>query len=291
MFYLVALCCAFVGFTDALEVTVLERRVTGVRGQPTILGCSYSLPSGNLDNLVVTWQRVEDNQVVHSFYYGQDQLDLQSPNYRNRTSLYRSQLQTGNASLRLDRVCPRDSGRYLCSVSSQKGTDKAEVQLEYAAFYTEPRLSILVLPTSFSLQFESEGYPAPEVQWTDSAGQNLSHHQEVSGLGSDGLLFLRTRLAVEAPDLEVNLSFTLKNAALEQVLERPVSFRQDPALGPCTGGTIVATVLSVCCLLLILGVVAAYLYSRHKKTGGPRDRNGELSNALPMTFTEETNGR
>lgn len=107
-------------------------RIVAVRGQPAILGCEFTPDStSDLSPLVVTWQRVEDSRVVHSFYYKRDQLELQSPHYHNRTSLFVSELLKGNATLRIEPVWPEDVGDYLCTVSNNKGTDKAQVQLQY----------------------------------------------------------------------------------------------------------------------------------------------------------------
>ncbi|XP_061109532.1 CD276 antigen-like isoform X2 [Conger conger] len=206
--------------------------MVGVYRQPVVLGCWYT-PSSGLNGLVVTWQRVEDYQVVHSFYYGKDQLDRQSLSYHNRTRLFPTELVNGNASLALAEVRQEDAGRYLCSVSSLQGTAEVEVRLKFAAFYTEPQLTVQIHPTNIRFQYESKGYPEPEVWWVDPKGQNLSHHTEVSPLeGDDGLFFLRTRLELDhsrAP----NYTFTLRNRLISQVIQRPVSFKTD-GFGYCT---------------------------------------------------------
>lgn len=114
------------------KVSVPAGRVVAVRGQPAILGCEFTPDStSDLSPLVVTWQRAEDSRVVHSFYYQRDQLSKQSPQYRNRTTLFVSELQKGNATLRIESAGPTDVGEYLCTVSNTKGTDKAHVRLEY----------------------------------------------------------------------------------------------------------------------------------------------------------------
>lgn len=110
------------------------RQVIAVRGQPAIVGCEFT-PDSDLSSLVVTWQRVEDFRVVHSYYYNHDQLSLQSPVYQNRTSLFVSELLKGNATLRIEPVRLEDVGNYLCTVSNNKGTDKAEVQLRYGGMF------------------------------------------------------------------------------------------------------------------------------------------------------------
>ncbi|KAG5856034.1 hypothetical protein ANANG_G00003580 [Anguilla anguilla] len=270
--FLLATVCFVLRFTGsslaAFEVSVPQRRVLAVRGRPVVLGCSYAPSLGNnLEKLVVTWQTAEDNLVLHSFYFGRDQLDKQNARYRNRTSMFHPLLGTGNASLRLDRVGPQDSGRYLCSVDSLLGNGKAEVQLEYAAFYTEPKLNIQVHPSNISLQYQSEGYPAPQVQWTDSAGCNLTAREELSGPGEDGLLSLRTSVTLKDPGPGVNLSFTLRNAALGQVLERPVCLSLAPC-DPVNGTRVTIPVICVLCLLCL--VLAAILCVQRKRIGRQR---------------------
>ncbi|KAG7466018.1 hypothetical protein MATL_G00160380 [Megalops atlanticus] len=224
MFFLVSVC--FFVITDAFEVIAPESEGIAARGLPVVLGCRYTPnPDGSLEGLIVTWQRVDDSQVVHSFYYGQDQLERQSPGYRNRTALYPSELGSGNASLRLEKVRPRDSGGYQCSVSSLKGTGRATVNLMYAAFYTEPVLSVTLQSTGVHVQYESKGYPEPEVQWVDSVGQNLTHHLEVVPQpGEEGLLLLRTHVLLEDSCPAVNFTFSLKNRVLDQELAQPMSF-------------------------------------------------------------------
>ncbi|XP_035286572.1 CD276 antigen-like isoform X1 [Anguilla anguilla] len=288
--FLLATVCFVLRFTGsslaAFEVSVLQQRVLAVRGRPVVLGCSYAPSLGSsLEFLVVTWQKAEDNLVLHSFYHGQDQLDKQNARYRNRTSMFRPLLGAGNASLRLDRVGPQDSGRYLCSVDSLLGNGKAEVQLEYAgettscprtadsqvqpgrAFYTEPKLNIQVHPSNISLQYQSEGYPAPQVQWIDSVGRNLTAREELSGPGEDGLLSLRTSVTLKDPGPGVNLSFTLRNAALGQVLERPVCLSLAPC-DPVNGTRVTIPVICVLCLLCL--VLAAILCVQRKRIGRQR---------------------
>lgn len=121
-------------FLDSLTVKVPASRITAIRGLSVVLGCEFSPIFGqnpDLSSLVVTWQRREDNRVVHSYYYVQDQLDKQNPAYRNRTELFVTELSKGNASVRINNVQMQDGGRYICTVSTSQGTDQAELQLDY----------------------------------------------------------------------------------------------------------------------------------------------------------------
>ncbi|XP_017573699.1 CD276 antigen-like [Pygocentrus nattereri] len=234
----------------AFKVTAPAGRLVGVRGQPAVLGCEFT-PDSNLDlsTLVVTWQRKEDDRVVHSFYYQQDQLDRQNADYHNRTLLFMTELVKGNASLRIEAVTAKDEGQYLCMVSNARGTDKALVQLEYGAFYTEPRLSISFNCSSITVHYEAEGFPKPEVKWLGDQGQNLTHQTEVteSPDGGSGLYHLKSSLVMQSPAL--NVTFILMNQRLNQHLQRPVSLAYGEISTRC-GTSSPVIILSVLCFLL-----------------------------------------
>uniref|UniRef100_W5M2N1 CD276 antigen-like n=1 Tax=Lepisosteus oculatus TaxID=7918 RepID=W5M2N1_LEPOC len=210
----------------AFEVLAPQGRVLAVYGRPAVLGCRYSVdPESPLDRLVLTWQREDNADVLHSFYYGEDQLERQSPRYRNRTSLFASELLSGNASLRLDPVRPQDVGTYLCFVSNLGGTGKAAVHLSFAGYYTEPRLSIELRSTSATFLYESEGFPEPLVNWQNWEGRNISHFTEVVQQPSeDGLFSLRSQIEVDSA-AGANYTFILENQILSQVITRNVCLR------------------------------------------------------------------
>uniref|UniRef100_A0AAY5KCQ0 Ig-like domain-containing protein n=1 Tax=Esox lucius TaxID=8010 RepID=A0AAY5KCQ0_ESOLU len=232
----------------AFKVRTPQPVVLAIYGQPAILKCLFPASSDRVDpSLVVTWQRVEDSQVVHSFYYGTDQLDRQSVRYHNRTKLFHSQLADGNASLRLDRVGPEDQGRYLCSATNTNGSGKIVVQLKYAAFYTEPRLTVCGRTSNVTFLYETEGYPEPEVHWLDPQGFKLDYNLSVtqSARAPGLLLSLRAQLVVQA-GLPINYTFSLKNQVLEQVIERPLSYGEQTSTmdGWCDGNSNRSTLLN-----------------------------------------------
>ncbi|TFK14642.1 CD276 antigen [Platysternon megacephalum] len=70
----------------------------------------------NLQRLTLTWQKEQagtEALVVHSHYYGKDQLARQDEAYRNQTRLDPEGLARGNASLMLRGVRMQDEGRNL----------------------------------------------------------------------------------------------------------------------------------------------------------------------------------
>ncbi|KAG9274911.1 CD276 antigen-like [Astyanax mexicanus] len=289
MLWLITVLCA-VESCAAFKVIAPAGRLVAVRGQPIILGCEFTPDSyPDLSSLVVTWQRKEDARVVHSFYYNQDQLDRQSEDYWNRTALFITELKKGNASLRIEEVGPKDVGQYLCMVSNTKGTDKAQVRLEYGAFYTEPRLSISFTCSNVMVWYEAEGFPKPEVSWSDDQGQNLSHNTELTERLNEtmGLYYLKSSYVAQSPKL--NVTFTLKNPLLNQHMQRPVNLTYGDA--GC-GGPIIVIVLTVVCVLLLF-IVIFLLVKLHKKKTGLFAANGyQVAYRLQdsQTETQENGG-
>ncbi|XP_051503941.1 V-set domain-containing T-cell activation inhibitor 1-like isoform X2 [Myxocyprinus asiaticus] len=256
---LIRLFWIFTQYAASFTVTVPSSPVLVVRGQTAFLPCEF-VSDQNLTNLVITWQRLEDTRVVHSYYYQRDQLDRQSPDYRNRTKLNHNLILEGNASLSIANFGMKDAGNYECIVSNTKGTDRGVVQLVYAAFYSEPRLSIHLNSTDVTVQYETEGYPKPEVMWLGSGDQDLTYHQEVSSTLDEGLYFLRSSYVTQNPAF--NVTFFLKNPVAHQELQRHVIFNFDGN----TSSNISVVLLSILCTLLLCSTgVLLWLYCQEKR--------------------------
>ncbi|XP_016315164.1 CD276 antigen homolog [Sinocyclocheilus anshuiensis] len=239
---------------DSFSVTVPSSPVLVVRGATALLPCEFE-PNSNA--LVITWQREEDARVVHSFYYERDQLERQSSDYFNRTKLNHEEFTKGNASLSIASFGLKDAGKYLCIVSNSKGSDRGVVHLVYTAFYSEPRLSILLKSTDVTVQYETEGYPRPEVMWLGSGGQNLTDHLEVSSASDGGLFYLKSSYIAQSPAF--NVTFTLKNPAVHQKLQRHVNVSYDGNMSSRTS----VVVLSVLCVFLLCSTgLLLWLYCR-----------------------------
>ena len=92
-----------------------------------MLGGSCVLPCRFQPNrdTVLHWNKINNTGKkleVHSYYDDEDQLGLQDPLYKGRTSLFRDQISGGNASLHLTRVNFTDKAQYLCYARSSQDT-------------------------------------------------------------------------------------------------------------------------------------------------------------------------
>ncbi|CAH2223004.1 HERV-H LTR-associating 2 isoform X1 [Pelobates cultripes] len=106
-----------------------DTEVWGELTKEVILPCSFK-PS---EQEVIHWNVDENSRNVHSYYHGQEHLEDQDTNYRGRTSLFLSELSSGNASLKITHVKKSDENTYSCYVGTQTGNRKY-VKLHIAAF-------------------------------------------------------------------------------------------------------------------------------------------------------------
>ncbi|RXM96794.1 Cyclin-Y [Acipenser ruthenus] len=97
------------------EFVKVSSSVKCTEGQDCILSCTFYYTAWDETSDVI-WRRAETDHIVHSYYKNTDHLAHQLPQHVNRTSLFDSELQRGNASLLLRRVREEDAGKYECSV-------------------------------------------------------------------------------------------------------------------------------------------------------------------------------
>uniref|UniRef100_A0A4W5NA99 Ig-like domain-containing protein n=1 Tax=Hucho hucho TaxID=62062 RepID=A0A4W5NA99_9TELE len=194
------------------ETTVPSETQLAILGQHIVLDCSFPVDK-QWDRMSCQIEWKFDKEVVHSFYYGQDHLNNQSSRYVNRTSLYHSDIEKGNASLRLERATLVDEGNYTCTVHTELGPKRTSVSLKLAAFYPEPRLKFSTCASGVELLLTTEGYPRPSVQWLTS---HISQDTQ-------GLYTVSSTVSLQGA-VNKTLTFVLKNEDLGQEIRRNITF-------------------------------------------------------------------
>ncbi|KAG9355631.1 hypothetical protein JZ751_000469 [Albula glossodonta] len=125
-----------------------------------------------LEGLVVTWEKVEDSQVVHSLY-GKDQLERQSPDYSNHTWVFHSELERGNASLRLSPVMQAITSAFDDAVEERVINEEYKIWKKNTPFLYD-------LVMTHALE-----WPSLTAQWlpdvTRPEGKDFSVHRLVLG--------------------------------------------------------------------------------------------------------------
>ncbi|KAK6469720.1 CD276 antigen-like [Huso huso] len=252
-------------------VTVPRSPVTSPPGSDVTLDCSFSYKAGaDLTRVVVTWQR-RDYRVVHSFYYGQDQLARQNETYRSRTQLFPEQLSVGNASLRLKQVRGEDEGWYTCAVTNQVESTMGDVQLIVAAEFSEPQLVITDHPDSPDkalLSCISTGYPSASVQWLNETGCDITESSKTSqSLDRDGLVEITSHILVSR---DANYTCVLTHSRLKQTLMKTITLTKKDFSSRSSIMWVVSSLLTV--VLVTLITIAIYLLFKHRRgTSTPTD--------------------
>ncbi|XP_016364197.1 programmed cell death 1 ligand 1-like [Sinocyclocheilus rhinocerous] len=263
-------------FTE-FEITVPRDTVTGFYGEALILPCTFPVGSSwDLRSTVITWQRGLD--VVHSFYYSQDQLDRQNLHFVNRTSLFIQKMAGGNASLKLDEVTLQDAGVYTCSVSTNTGSQKKSFGVKIAAFYSEPRLQFSLLTDGVDLLVTSDGgYPSPTLQWlmenSDITNQTQTHITQDTQTG----LYVVSSWINLTDVSNSSLTFILHNNPLGQDIRREIqlysdkSERQGESAYRCNGCFIYIPVIL---LLIVMSVSFVFITRRRRRRREQTKQNG-----------------
>ncbi|XP_035270686.1 CD276 antigen-like [Anguilla anguilla] len=127
-----------------------DLQVTCLFSEDCLLPCSFR-PSGEE---VIHWKRQKVH--VHSFYYGQNQLQIQDSRYIGRTSLFQDLIIQGNASLLLQRTKISDEGQYSCYTSTTLGARVVFISVQMKGDdTTEPQIPI---PADNPTEIQLQGY-------------------------------------------------------------------------------------------------------------------------------------
>ncbi|XP_058865395.1 CD276 antigen-like [Acipenser ruthenus] len=253
-----------------VAVTVPWSPVTSPPGSDVTLDCSFSYKAGaDLTRVVVTWQRPPADDVVHSYYYGQDQLALQNETYRKRTQLFPEQLSVGNASLRLKQVRGEDEGWYTCAVTNQVENTKGNVRLIVAAEFSEPQLVVTDSPDSPDkalLSCISTGYPSASVQWLNETGCDITESSRTSqSLARDGLVEITSHILVSR---DANYTCVLTHSRLNQTLKKTITLTKKSY--PDRHRIVLWVVLTVVGVATVI-IAICLLFKRHCNASTPTE--------------------
>ncbi|KAM9114239.1 CD276 antigen-like [Pangshura tecta] len=246
-------------------------------GGNVTLSCLFpSQPGMNLQHLTLTWQKEQagaEDLVVHSYYYGREQLEKQNEVYRNRTWLDPEGLARGDASLTLRDVRTQDEGFYLCHVTSELGKTSERRVLRVGALFSEPQLTVSLSSAGVTLTVHTGGgYPRATVRWLDEAGRDVTAEGAAEQqVDEQGLYHVTSWVTVPPATHSARLIFMLTPPVLGAPVTRPLSLQLSPGLlGPpasCLGVRL--AVISAACLFVVL-LAVAFLYHLRQGPAGSR---------------------
>ncbi|KAK3567702.1 hypothetical protein QTP86_021625, partial [Hemibagrus guttatus] len=115
--------------TERLKVVGPDAPVFAVAGEDLVLPC-FIKPSASAVEMRVEWFRLDaEDSLVHLYKDQKDNTEKQAQSYRGRTSLFKEELQKGNASLKLSALRFSDEGEYKCLVEDKSWYDDITVNV------------------------------------------------------------------------------------------------------------------------------------------------------------------
>ncbi|XP_060776138.1 butyrophilin subfamily 1 member A1-like [Neoarius graeffei] len=162
--------------SEGFQVVGPEAPLVAVAGEDLVLPC-FLKPSTSAVDMTVEWMRVEEvASLVHLYEDHEDRNEKQAQPYRRRTSLFKEELQKGNASLKLSPLRVSDEGSYKCLIEDKSWYDDITLHIIVEAQGSHPVIMMESYDHSggINLVCESRGWkPEPEVVWLDREGDTL----------------------------------------------------------------------------------------------------------------------
>ncbi|KAI5628137.1 butyrophilin-like protein 3, partial [Silurus asotus] len=150
--------------------------LAAVAGEDLVLPC-FIEPNISALNMRVEWWRLkEEASLVHLYKDHKDVYKDQDQSYSRRTSLFKEELQKGDASLKLSALRVSDEGAYKCLIKDKSWYDDVTVHITVEAQGSHPVITMESYDNSggINLVCESRGWkPEPEVLWLDREGATL----------------------------------------------------------------------------------------------------------------------
>ncbi|XP_053537908.1 butyrophilin subfamily 1 member A1-like isoform X2 [Ictalurus punctatus] len=179
MFFCVTLLILF-SFTkfqsEGLTVAGPEAPLVAVAGEDLVLPC-FIKPITSAVHMTVEWMRLKHGaSLVHLYKDHEDRNEKQAQSYRGRTSLFKEELQKGNASLKLSALRVSDEGEYKCLIEDKSWYDDITVHVTVEVLGSHPVITMESYDHSggINLVCESRGWnPEPEVLWMNREGDTL----------------------------------------------------------------------------------------------------------------------
>ncbi|KAI5085550.1 butyrophilin-like protein 3, partial [Silurus meridionalis] len=114
--------------TDKLQLVGPAAPLVVVAGEDLVLPC-FSKSNTSVVDMTVEWFKPYVKELVHLYKDHGDRNENQASSYRKRTSLFKEELQKGNASLKLSALRVSDEGEYKCFIEDNSQSDDITVNV------------------------------------------------------------------------------------------------------------------------------------------------------------------
>ncbi|XP_077089677.1 uncharacterized protein LOC143741159 isoform X2 [Siphateles boraxobius] len=240
-------------FTVNIQKSSYEAEVHG----DVELVCVFSAVKRSSD-LTVIWTRIDPKPDVDVYRLekGTENHIYTNDAFRKRAQLIQEQLEKQRAVLRLKKLQIKDSGTYRCIVKEGNEGDYKQVTLNVTAPYTPIKKSVRKAgQDEVELSCESQGFPSPQVFWSDGQNTNLTDTSNSSAHYTDeDLVRVLSTLTVRR-DLVNNYTCSfLRSGEIQQTASFSIP---DEILHECSAqyawiGAVVVVLLAITFIYVIL---------------------------------------
>lgn len=197
------------------------------------------------------------------FHNGQEQGEVQMPEYRGRTQMVRQAIDTGSVALQIQQVQASDDGLYHCQFTDGFTSQEVSMELRVIGLGSAP-LVHMTGPENDGIRVlcsSSGWFPKPKVQWRDTSGNTLLSSSELQTQDREGLFQVEVSLLVTDRAIG-NVICSIQNPMYDQ--EKSKAILLPEPFFPKTCPWKVALVCSVLILLVLLGGISLGIWKEHQ---------------------------
>ncbi|XP_025759864.1 ICOS ligand isoform X2 [Oreochromis niloticus] len=255
----------------------------GTRGEPLLWQCTLS-EQFDPEKVGIYWQNQNNNEMLHYYRNGKEDLEHQSVSFKNRTKIFPDQLRSGNLSLIIDPLMPEDNLKSLKVVFNHAGDIKdklCQTMVHVAANFKEPNIEINQKKMTATCTTQG-GFPEPELAWIST-----DHEGHERALEPPDVLTLQIHKEEDGTYSIISTANFTGSKTVTCTVYNPTSNKTVGATADLPAGEglpVAATaVIGVFIVLVVLVVLAAFGYKkyhqqRQQRSNGPEPSAAYLSN-------------
>ena len=236
--------------------------ITVLLGTEATLPCQLS-PEQSAARMHIRWYRAQPTPAVLVFHNGQEQGEVQMPEYRGRTQMVRQAIDMGSVALQIQQVQASDDGLYHCQFTDGFTSQEVSMELRVIGLGSAP-LVHMTGPENDGIRVlcsSSGWFPKPKVQWRDTSGNMLLSSSELQTQDREGLFQVEVSLLVTDRAIG-NVICSIQNPMYDQ--EKSKAILLPEPFFPKTCPWKVALVCSVLILLVLLGGISLGIWKEHQ---------------------------
>ncbi|XP_016388251.1 CD276 antigen homolog, partial [Sinocyclocheilus rhinocerous] len=113
---------------SAVLIHKVSLQVPGVIDGSVVLPCSSAQQDLKLQDINVHW-RHNNREIVYDIIKGEDSVEKQDPQYKNRAETFPEEYKRGNFSIKLNNLQHTDAGKFSCFITPSNEQETVELRV------------------------------------------------------------------------------------------------------------------------------------------------------------------